>query len=60
MLAQAGSDRVFVIRCAYMEIYNEAITDLLSGSDAKLDIHETAAKVRSVGWCCSSYPSSHP
>ena len=36
--------RAFLIRCSYIEIYKEQITDLI-GKKA-LDVHESKAKVR--------------
>lgn len=40
--------RAFLIRCSYLEIYNEQITDLLADSKEteKVDIHESKARVR--------------
>ncbi|GKV10403.1 hypothetical protein SLEP1_g21771 [Rubroshorea leprosula] len=38
---QAMSDREFLIRVSYMEIYNEEINDLLSLENQKLQIHES-------------------
>ncbi|KAL5706678.1 hypothetical protein ACHQM5_024813 [Ranunculus cassubicifolius] len=35
------SDREFLIRVSYMEIYNEEINDLLTSDDQKLQIHES-------------------
>ncbi|GLT62951.1 hypothetical protein SLA2020_355520 [Shorea laevis] len=38
---QTMSDREFLIRVSYMEIYNEEINDLLSLENQKLQIHES-------------------
>lgn len=35
------SDREFLIRVSYMEIYNEEINDLLVVENQKLQIHES-------------------
>lgn len=35
------TDREFLIRVSYMEIYNEEINDLLSVENTKLQIHES-------------------
>lgn len=40
------SDREFLIRVSYMEIYNEEINDLLVVENQKLQIHESLE----VGW----------
>lgn len=42
--------RAFLIRCSYLEIYNEQITDLLAESKEKekVDIHESKARVSGV------------
>lgn len=41
--------RDFVVRCSYLEIYNEIITDLLANSDQPLKVHETAERGVFVG-----------
>jgi len=42
--------RAFLIRCSYLEIYNEQNTDLLAESKEKekVDIHESKARVSGV------------
>lgn len=39
-LARQASDREFLIRVSYMEIYNEEINDLLAPESLKLQVHE--------------------
>lgn len=39
-LAEAG-DTAYVLKCSYLEIYNEKISDLLTSADSKLQLRET-------------------
>jgi centromeric protein E len=41
------SNREFLIRVSYMEIYNEEIKDLLSPDNRKLQIHESLEVIQS-------------
>ena len=49
-IAMQTPQRAFLIRCSYLEIYNEQITDLLAESKEKekVDIHESKARVSGV------------
>ncbi|GBG77218.1 hypothetical protein CBR_g23545 [Chara braunii] len=39
--SESGTDREYLIRVAYMEIYNEEINDLLAPESKKLQVHES-------------------
>ena len=41
LLDSQRTDREFLIRVSYMEIYNEDINDLLAVENQKLPIHES-------------------
>lgn len=38
---EASEDREFLLRCGYLEIYNEKIYDLLEQSSIELKLHDT-------------------
>jgi len=40
----AADDREFLVRCSYLEIYNENIRDLLSNNEKKLEVKEDPKK----------------
>jgi centromeric protein E len=42
--------RAFLIRCSYIEIYNEGITDLLDDAKKQLAVHESKTRVSSKWW----------
>jgi len=48
--ASQQNDREFLVRCSYLEIYNETIIDLLN-PDATVNIVEGKDKVRRVCVC---------
>ncbi|XP_057372757.1 uncharacterized protein LOC130693602 [Daphnia carinata] len=41
-LIEQNPERAFLLRCSYIEIYNESISDLLSSSHQKLKVQELA------------------
>lgn len=48
----------FSIRCSYIEIYNEIITDLLLADNTNLKIHETISKGIFIGNLCEEIVNS--
>jgi hypothetical protein len=51
-----ATHRAFLIRCSYIEIYKEQITDLLGKKT--LEVHESKSKVR-ARWAAQSFESAH-
>jgi len=41
-IIEKNPERAFLLRCSYIEIYNETISDLLSANHQKLKVQELA------------------
>ena len=53
-IIEKNPERAFLLRCSYIEIYNETISDLLSANHQKLKVQELAEGHVRTNFCICS------